>query len=107
MTRPTVAPRYSPVRYKNGEWEMRCNACTQRGGMRFWPIDLEFWTPSNMTTCRACLSDRRRRSESARRSTYYRLIKSDPVKHAAYLARHRVSQQRLRDRRRRELQAAA
>lgn len=56
----------SNVRYRDGEFEMRCDDCSAAGhGTSYWPLTLEFWWPSmlssdgkrtgrSMVRCRAC-----------------------------------------------------
>lgn len=96
--------RYARIRYREGAWEMRCDDCAVRGGQRFWPIDIEFWIPGNASRCRACQIARRRRIGREISDPYYRAIKADPVRYAAYLERHRRTEAARRARQRRAAQ---
>jgi len=58
----------SPVRCREGEFELRCMDCAQGDHGAYWPLTLEFWNPRRgMQRCRACWTAKRRRDEHARR----------------------------------------
>lgn len=51
----------SGVRYRDGEFEMRCPDCAESGGATcYWPLSPEFWDPHNLTACRGHLRERKR-----------------------------------------------
>ena len=56
-TRHLSPPRGRGVRYRaDVGFEMYCPGCARRGnGPRYWPITLEFWSPQNLSVCRACV----------------------------------------------------
>jgi hypothetical protein len=62
-TRRTLPTRRitSGVRFRDGEFELRCSECAVEGGVTaYWPITTEFWDPRNLTACRAHLLKRKR-----------------------------------------------
>jgi len=54
---PWTGVRYRTDIGPNGEggFEMRCEICAAKGEQSYWPLDLEFWTPSKgLTRCKSC-----------------------------------------------------
>lgn len=54
------------VRYRpDTGFEMQCPRCARLARESYWPITLEFWTPHNMTACKACILTGRRLERAA------------------------------------------
>lgn len=53
------------VKFKEGEFLLRCGSCWAAKEACYWPLTLEFWNPrQGLTRCRACwAADSRRRQE--------------------------------------------
>ena len=57
------------VKYKEGEFYLRCGKCWEANLACYWPLTLEFWEPKlGLTRCRACWATYRRRQKRARHS---------------------------------------
>lgn len=53
-----------------GCFSLKCSEC-----LEWWPLDIEFWQPTRMTKCRACIRswDRERKKGGTSRQEYNRL----------------------------------
>lgn len=76
--------RYRGVRYrKDVGFEMWCATCAAKGSTSYWPITEEFWYRRNLTQCRACILEQKRR---AAKEAYWRDPETERRRVAAYKA---------------------
>ena len=80
MTQP-FGDRYRGVRWREGEFEMRCDSCPN--GARYWPLTPEFWNVKHgLSRCAACwLVYWRLRARSARRADIEQVRARDRAKY--------------------------
>lgn len=87
-------------------FEMRCESCAHKAIESYWPLDLEFWSPSKgMTRCRACWNEyeaarKRRLTASARNTAAKRKYQRE------WAARKRVQERAAEGREKYERRAA-
>ena len=69
---------WSPVRYIDGEFSLRCTGCAEKHGLggRYWPLTPEFWNPvRGMSRCRACWHERDSRHARAYRERHLERVR--------------------------------
>lgn len=115
---PRRPSRTSRIRWRDGEWQVRCESCVLRHSECWWPLSFEFWDRWAMAKCRACTREskrvkelQRRRAESSEqrsarleRVREYRVDAADVInfkRSAANLSDEDLERRRRRDRERR------